>query len=51
MALLMLILGIPQGHHYLGCGIKPIAPIGCTSDDAVCICDNNGNCEWMFVCR
>ena len=36
---------------YLGCGIKPIPPIGCTFEDAVCICSANGNCQWIYACR
>lgn len=32
------------------CGARPVAPIGCTWDDAVCVCDNSGNCQWMFFC-
>lgn len=33
----------------LQCGIKPIPPIGCSSADAMCICDEDGNCYWVFV--
>jgi hypothetical protein len=33
------------------CGIKPIPPIGCDRDDAVCVCDSNGNCQWVFQCN
>lgn len=32
------------------CGIPPIPPIGCDSDDAVCVCDAEGRCSWQFNC-
>jgi hypothetical protein len=31
------------------CGIKPIAPIECSNADAVCVCDEDGNCAWQFL--
>ena len=34
----------------LECGIKPIPPIGCSSENAVCVCDESEECEWKFVC-
>lgn len=34
----------------LGCGMQPYPPFGCYSDDAVCICDSNGQCEWTWIC-
>jgi len=31
------------------CGIKPIAPVGCSG--AICVCDTYGNnCRWDFIC-
>lgn len=33
----------------MGCGIAPIAPMGCRY---VCSCDGQGrNCTWTTVCR
>jgi hypothetical protein len=36
------------------CGIKPIRPIkpiGCGVQVAICFCDSNGfNCRWQWVC-
>lgn len=36
-----------------GCGLeplKPLAPLGCTDMEPVCICDSDGECEWKFAC-
>ncbi len=36
-----------------GCGIvpiKPIPPIGCTDLIPECLCDNQGQCIWNWVC-
>lgn len=33
-----------------GCGLKPLPPFGCSSNDAVCRCDGSG-CEWVWYCR
>lgn len=33
-----------------GCGFKPFPPLGCDRDDAVCICDEDGDCNWIFIC-
>lgn len=40
----------PANSSTVQCGIKPIAPIGCKSSDAVCVCDADGNCQWVFYC-
>jgi len=29
--------------------IKPIAPIGCSSSDAVLITNSDGTCYWVFM--
>lgn len=31
------------------CGLKPIPPLGCSYNDAICICEGN-NCRWVFSC-
>jgi hypothetical protein len=33
----------------INCGIPPIPPIGCSSEDATCVCDEDGNCRWEFI--
>lgn len=33
------------------CGLKPLPPLGCSMSDAVCICDNAGNCQWVWICN
>lgn len=33
------------------CGIRPLAPVGCHWRDAMCVCDKDHNCEWVFVCK
>ena len=32
------------------CGLKPLAPLGCKSENAHCVCDAQGNCHWEFDC-
>lgn len=32
-----------------GCGIRPIPPIGCTGTWPTCVCDEDGNCVWVFI--
>lgn len=32
------------------CGFKPFAPFGCKSENARCVCDADGNCQWVFDC-
>ena len=27
------------------CGLKPLPPFGCKSEDPVCVCDRDGNCQ------
>ena len=35
----------------IACGIRPLPPIGCGDGEAVCICDENNNCSWSWICR
>lgn len=37
--------------YYGMCPIKPLPPIGCDYDDAVCICDSSRNCYWVWICN
>lgn len=32
------------------CGLKPLAPLGCSSSNARCICEADGQCRWVFDC-
>jgi len=32
------------------CGMRPLAPLGCSGAEAVCVCDPSGYCSWQFVC-
>jgi len=57
MKALLLLLGLTVAQSdmsplpvNLQCGIPPIPPIGCDRDDAVCVCDRNGNCQWLWQC-
>lgn len=44
----------PNSNYFiktnLRCGLKPLPPLGCKSSDAVCMCDSDGNCQWVFRC-
>ena len=31
------------------CGVKPVPPVGCSYEDAICVCDSDGNCAWFFA--
>jgi len=33
----------------LSCGFKPFKPLGCQNGYAVCSCDSNGNCQWIWM--
>ncbi len=45
-------LSVSTPVYAASCGFKPFAPFGCRSNNAVCICDQGGNCRWVFVdCR
>lgn len=33
-----------------GCGFHGFPPRGCKDSDAVCICDDKGNCHWEWHC-
>ncbi len=35
---------------YGACGFKPFPPFGCSNNDAVCVCDSSGECNWVWVC-
>jgi hypothetical protein len=48
---LLIILTATPAHANLACGIPPIPPIGCSRDQAICLCNDYGNCEWVFMCR
>jgi len=53
MVLLFVLSGLGSNQSVvsasINCGIKPIPPIGCSDADAVCVCDDDGNCAWQFV--
>lgn len=46
-----LIMALIVYGSYGSCGFPPFPPFGCDSDDAVCVCDANGDCEWHFICE
>lgn len=34
----------------LQCGLRPLPPLGCRYENARCVCDASGNCQWVFDC-
>jgi len=38
-----------EPSYSLACGARPIPPLGCKRENAVCICDEDGECYWAFV--
>lgn len=46
-------LALPAARNYAECGAQPAPPTpppGCEHLHAQCVCDDNGNCDWQFVC-
>lgn len=35
----------------LACGLKPLEPLGCWGGEAVCVCNSNGDCDWVWICK
>lgn len=44
------LLTAAQADPIATCAVPPVPPVGCTNQDAKCICDANGNCHWMYDC-
>lgn len=44
---LMFLLGI--GSSTLECGLPPLPPLGCSGVEPVCVCDGDGDCDWVFI--
>ena len=39
-----------QATANINCGVKPLRPIKCGKKaQAVCMCDEHGNCKWVWV--
>ena len=51
-AVLLLVLGgaAPAAANSMACGLRPIAPPGCASTVARCVCEASGECRWVFDC-
>lgn len=48
--LLLALIGIvSQCAQANTCGLAPMVPLGC--QDAVCVCDEDGDCRWVFICN
>jgi hypothetical protein len=39
-----------QADPLATCVVPPVPPVGCTNQDAHCICDAAGNCHWVYDC-
>jgi hypothetical protein len=39
-----------QAQPAVYCAVPPVPPVGCTNQDAKCICDAGGNCRWIYNC-
>ena len=49
---LSLTLLIPASSYAWGgyaCGLEPLKPMGCLNGQAMCVCDDFNNCNWVFV--
>lgn len=38
-----------SASDYSACGIKPPPPMSCVHCQATCMCDEKGNCGWVWV--
>ena len=53
VAIIFLAFFITSVSTAYSCGIvplQPLMPLGCTKQFPVCYCDNNNNCQWIWVC-
>lgn len=39
----------PLELNSVQCGVRPVPPVGCSRQSAVCACDSDNNCEWVFT--
>lgn len=51
---LIAVLGLsgtsPVLANTMACGLKPLAPLGCSASNARCVCEADGQCRWVFDC-
>lgn len=50
IAVSMFIGATPVLANTMACGLKPLAPLGCSAENARCVCDADGQCRWVFDC-
>jgi hypothetical protein len=51
IAVLLIIATVGTAHaQSIQCGIRPIPPIGCKMNSARCVCNAQGQCDWVFDC-
>ncbi len=32
------------------CGVPPVPPVGCATENAHCICNSKSRCQWFYDC-
>lgn len=47
--MITLYLTIQLALSNFGCGFEPFKPFGCEKAEAVCFCDDSGECKWIFI--
>ena len=46
----MFVWGANSAFANINCGLKPLKPLGCGMNSyAVCQCDANGKCTWVWM--
>jgi hypothetical protein len=38
-----------QASDISSCGVKPPPPVKCLFCDPICMCDDKGSCDWVFI--
>jgi hypothetical protein len=41
----------PVSAQSIKCGAQSLPPLGCKYDSGRCVCDQNGNCQWVYDCN
>ena len=49
-ALTTALMAAAQADPLATCTVPPVPPVGCTNQNAKCICDAAGSCRWVYDC-
>ena len=49
-ALMTALVATAKADPIATCAVPPVPPVACSTQNAKCICDANGNCRWIYDC-